>query len=188
MEFKNTKTLYHSDLTKVGGPVGIIIDGPMLASKFRAGEFNLPVKIVGDDSKTYWLTMENPNVQAAFAQQPQGVPLSVVASGSRDAATVAIGGGQAAAQAPPQAVESPVPGNDPFGAQGQPQPAPVPQAPVQAPTPTRPGKNPDELGQLMATCVGISGKMMQDFEQMFGRPMSPEEQSIAVTLFIQLNR
>ena len=64
----------------------------------------------------------------------------------------------------------------------------MPQAPVQAPTPTRPGKNPDELGQLMATCVGISGKMMQDFEQMFGRPMSPEEQSIAVTLFIQLNR
>ena len=122
------KTLYHSELVKLG-PVEVEITTDLIESKYKRGTYIVGLRIDGEERT---LAVENDDCGAALDQR-KGQVITIEASGSRDSAEISILEGLPEAPAPKaRPAARPAPVARPAAAAARPSGARQPQAERQA--------------------------------------------------------
>lgn len=102
MSLFSKKGVYQSELVQVtsDGPIDVILTSHPQDSKFQGKPKWLGFKVAGNGGSEHQLHIENEAIEQALAAQPLNTVLSIQAHGSRDSATIEVGG--ATAQPPRQ--------------------------------------------------------------------------------------
>jgi hypothetical protein len=155
------KTLYHSELSKLG-PVTIEITSDLMESKYKKGTYFVGVKLDGEERT---LNIENDECGAALDQR-KGQVLTIEATGSRESAEITIldtPPDEPAAQAPARPAARPAPVARPAAA--RPAAAPAKQQAAAAPA-HKPGSTAAliQLGNLeikvQCMCAAVSDALI----------------------------
>jgi hypothetical protein len=154
-----SKGIYHSNLVASGPTFATVTKGPQ-ASKYE-GKPDYAV-LTFDDGEEKFYSVENPECAAAL-ESVVGQRVTILATGSREAARITVTGGAAAGQAQ-QAPQQPHQAADTYADQHQPQNQPPQQMQQPAPQnqPPAPAAAPQQGG-------GIGSALNMDIDARFNQ-------------------